>query len=50
MVHKEKASTTKRLLYIQHTLIRLNGEYIRETTKTEDSTRRIMLPDYIIEW
>lgn len=37
------------LLYIQHTLIRLNGEYIRETTKTEDSTRRIMLPDYIIE-
>lgn len=37
------------LLYIRHTLIRLNGEYIRETTKTEDSTRRIMLPDYIIE-
>lgn len=37
------------LLYIRHTLIRLNGEYIWETTKTEDSTRRIMLPDYIIE-
>lgn len=37
------------LLYIRHTLIRLNGEYIRETPKTEDSTRRIMLPDYIIE-
>ena len=37
------------LLYIRHTLIRLNGEYIRETTKTEDRTRRIMLPDYIIK-
>lgn len=37
------------LLYIRHTLIRLNGEYIRETPKTEDSPRRIMLPDYIIE-
>ncbi|MDY6086602.1 MAG: tyrosine-type recombinase/integrase [Succiniclasticum sp.] len=37
------------LLYIRHTLIRLNGEYIRETTKTDDSTRRIMLPDYITD-
>ena len=37
------------LMFISHTLIRLNGEYIRETTKTDDSTRRMMLPDYIVE-
>ena len=37
------------LLYIQHTLIRMNGEFHRDTPKTSSSERRIVLPEYIIE-
>lgn len=37
------------LLYIRHTLIRLNGEYRRDTPKTSGSERRIVLPEYIID-
>ena len=37
------------LLYIRHTLVRLNGEYIRDTPKTAGSKRRIVLPAYILD-
>ena len=37
------------LLYIQHTLIRLDGEFRRDTPKMSGSERRIVLPEYIIE-
>lgn len=37
------------LLYIRHTLVRLNGEYRRDTPKTSGSERRIVLPEYILD-
>ena len=37
------------LLYIRHTLVTVNGEYIRQTPKTRDSERRIILPEYILD-
>ena len=36
------------MMFIRHTLVRVNGEYIRQEPKTADSTRRIILPEYII--
>ena len=36
------------LLYIRHTLVRLNDEYTRPEPKTSGSQRRIVLPEYII--
>ena len=35
--------------HIRHTLVRLNGEYIRDTPKTAGSKRRIVLPAYILD-
>jgi integrase len=32
------------VLFVQHTLVRLNGAFVRQSTKTADSTRRIVLP------
>lgn len=37
------------VLFVQHTLVRLNGQFVRQTTKTADSTRRIVLPAYILK-
>ena len=37
------------LMFIRHTLVRVDGVYIRQEPKTEDSTRRIVLPEYIID-
>lgn len=37
------------VLYVRHTLVRVGGEYIRQTPKTKDSERRIVLPAYIID-
>lgn len=36
------------MMYIRYTLVRVDGVYIRQEPKTEDSTRRIVLPEYII--
>ena len=36
------------MLYVRHTLVRVNGQYYRQEPKTDDSTRCIILPDYII--
>ena len=36
------------MMYIRYTLVRVDGVYIRQEPKTEDSTRRIILPEYII--
>lgn len=37
------------VLFVQHTLVRHNGQFVRQTTKTADSTRRIVLPAYILK-
>lgn len=36
------------VLFVQHTLVRIDGEFVRQTTKTADSTRRLILPGYIL--
>lgn len=36
------------MMFIRHTLVKVGGEYIRQEPKTIDSTRRIILPEYII--
>ena len=36
------------MLFIRHTLVKIGGEYVRQEPKTADSTRRIILPEYII--
>jgi integrase len=37
------------VLFVRHTLVRLNGVFVRQSTKTADSTRRIVLPAYILK-
>lgn len=37
------------VLFVQHTLVRIDGAFVRQTTKTTDSTRRIVLPAYILK-
>ncbi len=37
------------LLYIRHTLVRMNGQFTRDTPKTAGSERRIVLPGYILD-
>lgn len=48
-LHWDDLNLDTGLLYIRHTLIRLNGEYRRDTPKTSGSERRIVLPQYIID-
>ena len=36
------------MMFIRYTLVRVDGKYIRQEPKTEGSTRRIILPEYII--
>lgn len=36
------------MMYIRYTLVKVGGEYVRQEPKTADSTRRIILPEYII--
>lgn len=36
------------MMFIRHTLVKAGGEYVRQEPKTIDSTRRIILPEYII--
>ena len=35
------------MMFIRHTLVKVGGEYVRQEPKTIDSTRRIILPEYI---
>lgn len=37
------------MMFIRHTLVRVDGVYIRQEPKTDDSTRRIVLPEYIVD-
>lgn len=48
-LHWEDIDLDTGILYIQHTLVRMNGEFRRDTPKTSGSERRIVLPEYIIE-
>ena len=36
------------MMFIRHTLVKVGAEYVRQEPKTIDSTRRIILPEYII--
>lgn len=36
------------VLFVQNTLVRIDKQFVRQTTKTADSTRRIVLPAYIL--
>ena len=47
-LHWEDIDLDTGLLYIRHTLSRLNGEYTRTEPKTSCSERRIVLPEYIV--
>lgn len=35
------------MMFIRHTLVKVGAEYVRQEPKTIDSTRRIILPEYI---
>ena len=35
------------MMFIRYTLVRVDGVYIRQEPKTDESTRRIILPEYI---
>lgn len=48
-LHWEDIDFQTGILYIQHTLIRMNGEFLRDTPKTSCSERRIILPAYILD-
>lgn len=48
-LHWDDVNIETGLLYIRHTLVRLNGEYTRTEPKTSGSERRIVLPEYIID-
>lgn len=48
-LHWDDLNLDTGLLYIRHTLVRLNGEYRRDTPKTSGSERRIVLPQYIVD-
>ena len=48
-LHWEDIDFQTGILYIQHTLIRMNGEFLRDTPKTSCSERRIILPTYILD-
>lgn len=48
-LHWEDINLETGLLYIRHTLVRLNDEYTRSEPKTSGSQRRIVLPEYIID-
>lgn len=48
-LHWEDVDLETGIVYIRHTLVRLNGEYTRTEPKTSGSVRYIILPDYIIE-
>ena len=47
-LHWDDLNLETGLLYVRYTLIRLNGEFIRQTPKTAQSKRRIVLPAYIL--
>ena len=36
------------MLFIRHTLVKVGERYLRQEPKTDESTRRIILPEYII--
>lgn len=48
-LHWEDIDFSTGVLHVRHTLIRLNGEYVRQSPKTGTSTRNIKLPTYILE-
>ncbi|MCC8050935.1 MAG: tyrosine-type recombinase/integrase [Clostridiales bacterium] len=37
------------VLYISHTMVRLDGKFVRDTPKTDESERRIVLPEYVLD-
>lgn len=47
-LHWEDIDLNTGVLYVRYTLIRANGKYSRQTPKTVQSERRIVLPSYII--
>ena len=53
-LHWEDIDLQTGVMFIQYTLIRMNGGFERTSTKTEGSTRRVVLPEYILrlltEW
>lgn len=48
-LHWEDIDFTTGVLHVRHTLVRMNGEYVRQSPKTGTSERNIKLPDYILE-
>lgn len=47
-LHWEDIDLNTGVLYVRYTLIRANGKFSRQTPKTAQSERRIVLPAYII--
>jgi len=47
-LHWDDVDLRTGLLTVNYTLIRYRGEYIRQSPKTASSTRRIILPGYIV--
>ena len=47
-LHWDDINMETGLLYVRYTLIRTNGTFVRQTPKTAQSERRIVLPAYIL--
>ena len=47
-LHWEDLDFQTGVLFVRHTLARINGEFVRQTTKTKDSIRRLVLPAYVL--
>jgi integrase len=48
-LHWEDLDEKTGVLFVQHTLVRIKGEFVRQATKTKDSTRRLVLPAYVLK-
>ena len=48
-MHWEDLDFKTGVLFVQHTLVRINGEFVRQSTKTKDSIRRLILPGYVLK-
>jgi integrase len=48
-LHWENLDERTGVLFVQKTLVRIDGAFVRQETKTELSTRRIVLPAYIVQ-
>jgi integrase len=48
-LHWEDIDFHTGVIFAQNTLVRIKGEFVRQSTKTKGSTRRLVLPGYVLK-